>query len=372
MEFDIANRKTTYKIFFKYLETNLKKDKNFTLNLYNNPSCKYISIGAEGRISKCNISDNIENSDIIEYIIKYINLKKIYKIKGLYKLFKKSQSKLYEYFENGNIFNKPTFTELIAFTLTNQLVFQKICPNFVLNYYWEFQNGKIREYNEYINCCTFRIWLDKSTYDRTIWLNVLFQIMISLYALQKYFGMLHTDFHLDNILVQNTKPGGYWKYRINGLNYYIPNIGFQILINDFGFAWIPKRLYIKWHLDNTLKYITKIGRRFYDLSKFIKVIYTTKKDYQPDFINLINSNFTSSELNYIFSKQYYIDNNKFKDTYPNITTCFNGNKMTLDKKIYKIFYKEYNTRQTNIIDSFSLDKRINHKKLPRNFKKLLN
>lgn len=375
MDFSIKERKKLYKSFIQNLEKEMSLDVDYTRKLENTKDCNYITVGIEGKVFKCTIKRHS-----FDYIIKLINLRRLRNTKGVYKLFKRSQSKLYSYFLTKNIFNKPTFTELISFTLTNRLVFQKICPHFVLNYYWDFSKCKkyksciLKEYNEYINCCTLTQFFRKSSYDQDTCSNILFQIMVGLYSLKKYYGMLHTDLHLDNVLVQTVKPGGYWKYIIDGKKYYLPNLGFQILLNDFGFAWIPKKLYIKWHLDRTLKYITKIGLEFYDLAKMLRFIYLNKvlKVSQPEFVKLIKQNFISSELNYVLSREYYQnENSDIVNNYPDISKRYYGNNMSLSKKIYNVFYKKYSTVYGNIIDTFSLDKKINKQKLPENFRKLV-
>jgi hypothetical protein len=372
MEFTIEKRKKLYKSFINRLEKELENNSDYTKNLQTTKNCNYMTMGLEGKIYKCEIKTHKLN-----FIIKLLNLRRISDSKGLYKIYKYSVSKIYNYFLSKNIFNKPTFTELISYILTNRLVFQKICPHFVLNYYWDLsksieQGTILKQYNEYINCCTLDEFLKKSTYDYDTCTNILFQLMVSLYSLKKYYGMLHTDFHLGNILVQTITPGGYWKYIIDGNTYYLPNLGFQLLLNDFGFAWIPNKLYIKWHRDTTLKYITKIGMEFYDLSKALRYIFFYNKINQPHFIKLIKTNFIANELNYVLSKDYYINNDsKLVNNYPDISKRFSGNKMTLSKKIHTIFYEKYNTKQLNIIDKFSLDKNINKNKLPKNLQKLI-
>ncbi|NQX84263.1 MAG: serine/threonine protein kinase [Mycoplasmataceae bacterium] len=49
---------------------------------------------------------------------------------------------------------------------------------------------------------------------------------------------IHRDIKPANILYYKIKSGGYFTYVINGKNYYIPNFGYLIIINDFGIAHI--------------------------------------------------------------------------------------------------------------------------------------
>ena len=47
--------------------------------------------------------------------------------------------------------------------------------------------------------------------------------------------------------IQIVKPGGYWTYILEGKKYYLPNLGFVVLLNDFGFSLIPNKLYLTWY-----------------------------------------------------------------------------------------------------------------------------
>jgi hypothetical protein len=80
------------------------------------------------------------------------------------------------------------------------------------------------------------------------WRALLFQ-MISMLALiqEKYPSFRHNDLSMANILVQSTikriednKTNGYYKYHINGKDYYVPDIGFRIMMTDFDYASIKE------------------------------------------------------------------------------------------------------------------------------------
>lgn len=51
--------------------------------------------------------------------------------------------------------------------------------------------------------------------------------------------MRHNDLHAGNVLVHKIKPGGYFLYKINNKNYYVPNLGYVFLLWDFGMISIP-------------------------------------------------------------------------------------------------------------------------------------
>lgn len=58
--------------------------------------------------------------------------------------------------------------------------------------------------------------------------------MAGLSAIQEYGQIHNNDIKTENILVYSVKPGGYWKYTIEGKSYYIPNNGKLFVLNDFG------------------------------------------------------------------------------------------------------------------------------------------
>jgi len=69
-----------------------------------------------------------------------------------------------------------------------------------------------------------------------IWMSILFQLMVSLYVMQLK-GIYINNFSLDtNVFIKDLTTGGnvtnHWKYNVNGIDYYIPNYGFLLLIDS--------------------------------------------------------------------------------------------------------------------------------------------
>lgn len=109
--------------------------------------------------------------------------------------------------------------------------------------------GGYRRYGgEEIPCTTFLCeyaafgdidnWLRAKPSEGEVY-NVLFQLVAGFATLYYNYGMTHNDVHLGNILVHETKPGGYWEYFICGKRYMCPNVGLLGVLWDFGFATIP-------------------------------------------------------------------------------------------------------------------------------------
>jgi hypothetical protein len=76
-------------------------------------------------------------------------------------------------------------------------------------------------------------------HDVNTWMNILFQLMIALYVMQIN-KMFISNFDIErNVFVKDLSFRGtateYWKYKINGVDYYVPNLGYLVMIDsNFG------------------------------------------------------------------------------------------------------------------------------------------
>lgn len=257
--------------FYKFLEyaykkTNIENDFEFV---------KQLGSGVQGEVNL------VKPKNKKSKLPKYIAVKSV-------KISKKSFENISDKPYSEDARKREEFIEFIAMILTRELVLQKICPNFVLNYYVETKKKDIKHYityyNEYIEGKTFDKWC-LERHDKYLWFNALFQILIGLYSMHYHFDMVHNDFHGDNILYRKIKPGGYWLYKIEGRKYYVPNLGYQFYISDFGYAWITGKMFPYWFVQEknksyTIKDFDKLtftdaNRSYRDLKKLLK---TTLKD----------------------------------------------------------------------------------------------
>ena len=81
---------------------------------------------------------------------------------------------------------------------------------------------------------TLKDWFKRKDLKEEDWYNALFQMMAGIHAIQMYGQVWNFDVKSVNTLVYNVTPGGYWKYTILGQDFYIPNRGYIIILNDFG------------------------------------------------------------------------------------------------------------------------------------------
>lgn len=164
---------------------------------------------------------------------------------------------------NDHLTNKASLTT----NLWAELLFTKICsivtnqykiPNLPLAYSYmicrrcTYENDNLNRLgngpcllllNEFARGGDLASWC-KTNRNLVEWAVCYFQIYVSLYFLQKFFNMTHHDLHWGNILVHPTTVGGYSAYKIDGKKYYLPNIGFNFVLWDFGYSRIPGKVEI--------------------------------------------------------------------------------------------------------------------------------
>ena len=68
--------------------------------------------------------------------------------------------------------------------------------------------------------------------------SALFQVMAGLYGIQMSGQILNNDIKSSNILYYDVTPGGYWHYKIDDIDFYVPNYGKMFVLNDFGVSTI--------------------------------------------------------------------------------------------------------------------------------------
>ena len=371
MEFNSIERKKTFNTLTKFIKDEQKKNKDKNSIRHSFRFGKKLGEGIQGIVYKA--TPKTKNAKPI--VLKRSNiLKPEYLFKD--KMFSKDALK------------QPPYIEITCLILVNQLVLQRICPNFALNYHNEIIDTCNKDpsissrkhctiqYNEFINLGTFEDWASKN-HKEELWYNAIFQILAALYAMHKHYNLFHNDFHGRNLLVYKVKPGGYWTYIIDGVKYYVPNLGFVFLISDFGFGWIPDVMYPEWYIRKNIKHyslldsmgtkLTTQSRLTWDIYKLkkitidplLKVSKKIPKYFKTQFIGildiLINSNEEDTTLGDIINILYgskIVSKNDCND-YPNY--CYNNKKFASGKRI----------------ETYNLDKKLNIKKLPKDLVSIL-
>ena len=382
----IEKSKNWLHFYERFLLLKDKSGKNIYPTIQSMFSKRILSSGIEGKVYKSSFINKTKykykqvRSRVGHFVIKALYLKRIRDKKVIHKdMIDTTPANVYNIFYSKSSFDKPSLVEVLSLTLTNQLVSQKICPHFIVNYYWEYKANTIRLYNEYATYGDFKTWAKKQ-HSVEMWMNAIFQIFIGILAIKRYFNMIHTDLHAGNILVHRVQPGGYWTYIIDKKRYYLPNLGYVFVLSDFGFSWIPKKVCVPWHYDQRLKYLTTRGQHFYDVSIFIKSLQSF--DTLPTVIkNNIGSVFQKSDF-IVFQKKYYknqlknIDKKDHKSTqiYKSIVKHYSTikHKDKFVDKIHKMF-SDFTSKPNNStrIETYSLDKHFKVSTLHKNFRELV-
>jgi len=168
------------------------------------------------------------------------------------------------------------WSELAVYILSTILVFSKVNPNLPITfrYYYckecQFLNKNISKKKQ--QCIMtlnemgdgdLKMYLkSKKMWNAKLIANFIFQVLSALYTLQKYFNMTHNDLHWGNVLVHEIQKGGYWKYTIDGIDYYIENLGYVFVLWDFGMVEIPGKMNTVSDTDN-----------YDDLNNILSILY---------------------------------------------------------------------------------------------------
>ena len=196
-----------------------------------------------------------------------------------------------------NVWREVAYYEYIK----EQIIRKKICPNFVMLYgYYISENSNIdfdkiarikKTFNPITNpvgkdlVCTNKAiillteapvyniygWSTKTYkplgnvkkmvntgfHSTKVWLSVLFQLMTAMYVMQIH-NIIFDNFTVtDNVYIKDITRHenitNYWKYKIDGLEYYVPNYGYLVLIDSNYKDKKTENLLIKTGINNNYK-----------------------------------------------------------------------------------------------------------------------
>lgn len=136
----------------------------------------------------------------------------------------------------------------------------------------------------------------KDVKDQSLIDNTITQIYLSLLFYYKEIGTYHCDAHSGNFLYHKIKPGGYFYYKIGGVNYYLKNEGYLWVIWDFEQS-VPLTSNVSNHnvpLTMGYDFRTVTGyflndnyRKYLNSSTISKTVYS-RNDYNKFFNFIIN------------------------------------------------------------------------------------
>lgn len=140
-----------------------------------------------------------------------------------------------------------------------------------------------------INAGPIRKMVSSGYYDDSIWLSLLFQLVYSLFIMYNHkITIINMDL-ARNIyikdLYKDESNTGYWKYRYNNIEFYVPNNGYILLI-DTAYTDIDGGLSkFKFDDEYELKYNFKIEGKIYN--NRIKDVLRKQKE---NIVNLLDKN----------------------------------------------------------------------------------
>lgn len=88
---------------------------------------------------------------------------------------------------------------------------------------------------EYRASGNIKTMINSGYHTTAVWESVLFQLFVALYVMQLK-GLVINNFRVDrNVFIKDINAGGtvtnYWKYKVEGIEYYIPNYGYLVQID---------------------------------------------------------------------------------------------------------------------------------------------
>ena len=168
---------------------------------------------------------------------------------------------------------------------------------------YHFLNENLYITTEWIQGITFKEFL-KETVSQKDLQSMIFQIFYALNILYNHYGIIHNDFHANNILLKKTSISSkYLKIKLNNVSFYTLNVGFIPILWDFGWS------YERSEIEN------KIG---YNTEKILnhKGIDNITDEYLVDLLSLCkNCNYFGIE--YAWSCFYKIVKHSFNTTFQN-------------------------------------------------------
>lgn len=258
------------------------------------------------------------------------------------------------------------YNELYANVLLKSIIFQEISPHFNVHYCWKFEEPELALslYTEYIDGVLFSDWM-KDGHSNNEWYCVFFQLLYSLVVIKKHLNLIHGDLHTENIMIRKIPSGDddYFKYTINKRDYYIPNLGWQIIIIDFGFAYIPGKLGLNWYYNDVFSKLDEHNLEFFDLYKLTSWLLGNEVPQIFKTHLLLNTD----ETNFIITNKLLYSGTDNSERFHNIITkikkqyTFGKKVKTTLVELLESLYREYTVKPVDaytVVESYDCDKEL--------------
>jgi hypothetical protein len=330
--FTLNNRIKYYKMVSNYISRHLQNDPHNCINVKNS----LIKIGTNIVLDNQIGSKSVWGLAFLSHYIKDNSSKLIF------------ATKIVDSSKSNNLME---YNVLKLLTLLN--VEKQICPHFPLCYGAlkcddkskslidkKIDLGKLKDkklifiFSELANNNLNNLL--KYNNNHKILLNAIAQIIISIMFFNKYTKSFHRDGHTGNFLYHQIKPGGYFHYFINGVDYYIENLGYLWVIWDFGLIVPFSKFQNDNSSDDSFDYYNSLPINY----DYVKTLSSIKKHN--------NSHNSTSNINNILK------------TIQNYDFTYNLNKMP--ELINKILQSLQQYTENSLITSLPSKSKIINKK----------
>jgi hypothetical protein len=126
---------------------------------------------------------------------------------------------------------------------------------------------------EYVNKKSLDDYTSSKTLSLASWKSIIFQVLYTIYVLQKKYKLSHNDLHCGNILIDTIDKEGYLTYELNNQKYYVKHNGVIPKIFDFevseSYNNSISKLYPNEHLKEQKKSIPQYFHPGYDVHYFL-------------------------------------------------------------------------------------------------------
>lgn len=111
--------------------------------------------------------------------------------------------------------------------------------------------------------------------------NCLAQILLCILSFHKHTGLAHNDCYYGNFLYHRIQKGGYIHYKINKKDFYIENLGYLWMINDFDMAEGQEDTYTDYKvaMEAFVNY-TRIKKFNILVKEVLSIINSNNDDYK--------------------------------------------------------------------------------------------
>lgn len=211
--------------------------------------------------------------------------------------------------------------------LTNRIVDNNTCPNFIKTY--GFNKNVPLIIMEYADGDSNFLFKDVY-YDTNIYKSFVCQVLIGIYIFNNYTMLYHRDMKPGNVLYKKINKNTIFHYKINDNDYYVPTYGYLFMICDFGVA--------KFKLDG--RKIDIINLNYSIIKTYVgNLELQNYNDMDKSIINIIKTIKSSEEI---------LNGKMDKDINLLISKLNNNSNIQINKYLFEI-YSILNTNK-NIID----------------------